>query len=141
MSSLKLCEVQLDDIKATTALTFAAFADNVFNKLMYPHGVTPAIISYFVERDTKGWHKDPCARHMQVKDTQTGEIISYSQWFIYPERSRAELSRPINLEWPDGCDAEKNNALFNNGKRKRDGIMGGKPYMCMFTLPSTEGRS
>lgn len=130
MSPLEVCAVRLDDLKATTALTFAAFANDDFTKLLYPNGVTPAIISHFVAQDAKGWHKDPCVRHMQVKDARTGEIVSYSQWFIYPERSRAELGKPIKLEWPDGCDGERSCTLFNNTKRKRDEIMGGKPYIC-----------
>ena len=130
MSSLEVSAVQLDDVKATNALIFAAFASNIFVRILYPNGVTPAVISHFVEQDTKGWHKDPRVRHIQVKDARTGEIISYSHWFIYPERSRAEVRKPVKMEWPEGCDGDLNNGLFNNGKMKRDEIMGGKPYIC-----------
>lgn len=130
MSSLEVCPVRLDDVRATTLLTFAGFADNVITKIFYPKGVTPDIINHFVEQDTKGWGKDPRVRHMQVKDTRTGEIVSYSQWFIYPERSRAELSKAVKLQWPDGCNQETNNALLNTGRRKRNGIMGGNPHIC-----------
>ena len=141
MSSLEVCAVQTGDLEATTALTFAAAESNVITKLIYPNGVTPAMLSYFVEQSTKSWHNDPCARHMQVKDTQTGEIISYSQWSIFPEKTKAERRKPSKVDLPDGSNKEAFKTLRNNGKRKRDKIMGGKPYICTLILPFAQRAS
>ena len=141
MSSLEVCAVQTGDLEATTALTFAAAESNVVTMLIYPTGVTPAMLSYFVEQSTKSWHNDPCVRHMQVKDTHTGEIINYSQWSIFPEKIKAERSKPSKVDLPDGSNKEAVKKLRNNGKRKRDEIMGGKPYICTSIFPLAQRAS
>ena len=127
---LEVCPILESDIEALTNLTYAAFQDDPVSKLMYPVPATPSLIAWTVHNTVKSWGKDPTARHLQVKDTETGEMISASHWMFLPQREGDDWRRVPVIETSDEHHKERFTTLLANSTNKRNAVMGPQPYLC-----------
>ena len=129
----EICPVQRSDVEATTKVLFSAYKDDPVSKVMNPGGVTPSIISWVVNNTLKSWGKGPLSRRMQVRDTQSGEILSFSQWYFFPERRGDHWKKMPEMEWPDEYNQEVATTMQVTHITKRNEIMGEKAYICKST--------
>ena len=132
--ALQICPTQKSDLETVAKILFAAYKDFPTSRLMYPGGLTPSILSGAVDSTRESWGKDPLVRRMQVKDTKTGEIISFSQWNFLPERKGDEWRKIPEMKWPDDYDGEAATKIQVRQINKRHDIMGTKPYICKYDL-------
>ncbi|KAL9120214.1 MAG: hypothetical protein Q9187_003228 [Circinaria calcarea] len=131
---LEICPILESDIEEWTHLIFAAFQDDPVSKLMYPVPATPSLIAWTVQNTVESWGKDPTARHCQVKDTETGEMISAAHWIFFPRREGEDWRKVPMVEVSDDYHRERFTALITNAASKRIAAMGPQPYLYLPTL-------
>ena len=144
---LVLCPILESDLEAAHRLYLTTNHDSEPHKTIFPSGVNDITVQHLADLDCKRMYApNSRSRHMQVKDTETGELVSYASWMFFDhERNMSENSeegsRREKLEeateaprfdnLPPDTNVEAMKALFANGKQKRDEIMKGvDAYAC-----------
>ena len=128
---LELLPISKSDAEAITKLTYAAFQDDPQSKILYDVPVSPATVASTLASNLETWDSDPTRRRMQIKDTDTGDMISASIWYILPQRYGDDYKKLPDYKWPEGWHAEEAKKVFTNLFVARNRIMGAKPYICM----------
>lgn len=62
-----------------------------------------------------------------------GEVVSYALWEFFVGRRKVkegECGGDRGASWPPDANGEVLGALVEMGRRKREGIMGGRDYAC-----------
>jgi len=126
---LKLCASCKSDAEAVTRLIYDAFEDNNFSKLMYPVPTSESIIVATSASTLKSWAQDPRKRHMQVKDSDTGELISYSSWFFQPQREGEDWKKMPEFHSPQGWYHDNVRTIRIKNTEACNRIMGPQPYL------------
>ena len=129
--SLELCPARKADAEAVTRLFYDAYQDeNPVSKLMYPIPASKSIIAATLDLNLKSWGQDPTERRMQVKDSHTGELISYSSWFFCSRREGLDWKKIPEAQFPEGWYHENALAFEVKHIEARNKIMGPDPYIC-----------
>lgn len=103
-------------------------------RFVFPNGPSDITVATFTEQDRKSMH-DPKSgsRPVVVKDSKTGEIVSYALWMFFTEDKKANEERGwLGGEWPSDVNKEPLDVLVAEGNEWREGLMKGKPYACMY---------
>ena len=130
---LELCPVSKSEAEAATNLIYAAYQDDPQSKFLYDVPAGPDTIASTLESALEYWDNDPTRRRMQIKDTDTGEMISAATWYILPERHGDDYKKLPDFKWPKGWHAEWATRLQTDHFVARNRIMGSKPYICMLS--------
>lgn len=116
--------------------------DEPLERFVFPNGASDITVKTFADQDRKSMH-DPksTSRPVVVKDSETGELISYALWMFFTENKEMENEETgwLGGEWPSDVNKEPLDALVEEGKKKREDLMKGKPYACMCDYPQ-DGR-
>ena len=127
---LKLRSSSKSDVEAVTRLIFDAFRGSPVSKLMYPFPTSESIIVATIDSSLKRWGQDAIERQIQVNDSDTGELISYSSWFFYPQREGEDWEKVPEVQWPEGWYHDNARTFQITHIEARNRIMGSKPYLC-----------
>jgi len=133
---LELSPATQSDCEALIRLQFEAYDQDPVQHVLFPNGATQITVSHFAEHDRKSMAEDPYVRYMKVTDTETGQIISFAQWFIYPERLEEEWNQLKPFPFPSDANAEAGNALITVSIRAKNEIMKGQAYACKWPFPT-----
>ena len=126
-----------------TTVFYAAFERDGLTPILFPRGYTPAVIAYALDDRRTKWGKNPNCRRMLVEDTDTGQVIGYSEWFVHSEKKQdpkrdektpALPQQPTSSPPPD-CNLEKLAEVMECHTSQRQKIVGGKPYLCKYERP------
>lgn len=72
------------------------------------------------------------SRPVVVKDSETGELVSYALWKFFTEGNKGkEEKSSLGDEWPSDVNKEPLDILHKEGTKKREDLMEGKPHACM----------
>jgi len=97
---------------------------------MYPVPASESIIAATLDSSLKDWGQDSTERRMQVKNSETGELISYSSWFFYPQREGEDWKKMPEAHFPHGWYHSNALSFQISHIEARNKIMGPKPYLC-----------
>ncbi|KAI9875480.1 MAG: hypothetical protein M1830_008422 [Pleopsidium flavum] len=131
------------DCEAMIRLQFEAYDQDPVQHVLFPKGTTQIAVSHFAEQYRTSMIEDPYRRFVKVTDIETGQIISFAQWFLYPERSEEEWNQSKVFPFPSDANVEAGNAIIAGIIRARNEIMKGQAYAYLATLvthPSHRGR-
>ena len=131
---LKLSHVTESNIPAVTAVNFRAFAPDPAFSAIFPNGGSPDTIAHYSAIDTEILRTDETLHYLMIFDSDTGEIAALAQWHVFPEKTREELDKPIDLKLPADANADLGYRLFGHGIKKRNEIMGTQPYVFLAVL-------
>ena len=132
---IELCPIRKSDAPVLTEMIFEAYKDDILSHLMFNNNVTPSMKAWTLQEYEKSWGQNPEERHIGVRDTETGELIASSHWYIYPQREGDDWKKIPVTEWPDGYNKEGANHIQAIHITKRNEIMGAKPYICKASNP------
>ena len=127
---LELCPISKVEAEAVTNLIYSAYQDDPQSKILYEVPASPATIASTLESALKNWDSDRTRRRMQIKDTDTGEMVSAATWYILPQRYGVDYTKLPDFHWPDGWHAEGATRSQTDHFVVRNKIMGPKPYIC-----------
>ena len=145
---LDLCPLLDDNLEAAQRLHLTANHDSEPNRTIFPNGASDTTVQHLADLDRKQlYDPESRSRHMQVKDTETGEMVSYALWMFFDhkrgisENSEREGSRsgktgeateaPRLDKFPVDANVEALEVLFAKGREKRDELMKGVyAYAC-----------
>jgi hypothetical protein len=129
--SLEISPVLDADIETCIRLDFTAFLDDPVHTTIFPLGPSPTTLAYNAALDRDELSTDPNTKPMKVTDTLTGEIIAYALWKFLPQREEKDLE-VRDPQLPGDVNQVLGRRLIEEGMRVRYGIMGTKPYACMY---------
>ena len=113
-----------------THLMYAAYQDDIISKLFYDVPARPEVIQGGIDGLLASWDDDPTERRMQVTDSETGEMISASEWYFVPPRDGEEWRTPPIAGERLGWNGDAFKTVLRDVHLKRVEIMGAQPYIC-----------
>ena len=132
---LEVLPVLESELEAIHRFKLSADRVNPIEQVLFPNGASEISVKHFAAQDLKAM-RDPknTSRHVQVKDVDTGDIVSYAQWsFIFGEEEE-EHGKVVESgyydEWPVDSNHDFINQMVKQGKVKRNGLMKGQSYAC-----------
>ena len=131
---LSLLPVASEDIPALTKIHLDGFIRIPVNQAIWPHGVTPAVVSTTQTRHLKSFETDELARFLKVVDDELGQEIAVAVWFVF-DSSEAEGRRRdlAPREWGPDANSEVG-AKFWAGIVEARQCMRGKSHCCELSI-------
>jgi GNAT superfamily N-acetyltransferase len=126
-----LTEARDDDCSAVAMIEFDACASDPGFSTIFHQGATPTVLEDYTRRFRNDLRDDPTCHLYVVRDSASGEIVSFATWHFFPERTQNEIDEQMLLDdfnLPEDSNREAGNLLIRNGLRKRHDIMGTKAY-------------
>ena len=131
------------DLEYAMEIQDRAFWTELWNKIMFPNGMTAMVRTRLAEWARKDF-QDPRIVFMKVVDTdRNNEMISFARWYIYKEhRPESDWNKPGETR---DLGAGVNHEALNEFKAAMDGkrkkLMAGDPHCCEHRLlPSSFSR-
>ena len=139
---LTLSPVLLSELEAVHRARLTWTADAPVERFLFPNGASDTSVAAFADHDRRSMN-DPqsTSRAIIVKDADTGEIVSYALWMFFT-KNEGDTEGGGSSDLPSDVNKGPAEALFAEGKKKRQELMEGKPHACMFSavnFPSTQG--
>ncbi|MCJ1475950.1 hypothetical protein MMC13_004614 [Lambiella insularis] len=131
---IELCPIQKSDAKVVTEMLFQAFENSPVTRLIYSVPASPSIKAWTVEHALKGWDENPVQKRMGVRDTETGELIAFSDWYFNPQREGDDWAKTPAIEWSEEHRKDVMNGLVAEHTAMRHKIMGPKPHLFLSDL-------
>lgn len=124
-------KAQEADIQRLLDIMYAAFSEDPWDRIMYPHIPGPEARGASIERWREEISNNPTMRFMKAVDTDLNEIIAFARWSIYEvERPESEWKVTKPRGWDIGTNVEAANEFYNAICETRQNYMGGKPHCC-----------
>ena len=120
------------EVDTVTKLIYAAYQESPVSELWYGVPASQSVIEASAKISLEGWGKTPNERHMQVKDTETGEMISAVTVFFIPQREGDDWVKAPEFKCPDEYNKEIFSRHLTEIFHKRNETMGAQPYLCKF---------
>ena len=127
---LELYTPTVEDSRVLTEMGYDGFRDDPVSAMMYSVPCAESTISASAKILANGWGKNPNEYFKCVKDSETGELLSYVQWFFVPERVGEVWKQFSGSTFPDDWDREFCWSVQEMGWKKKVDIMGTEPYIC-----------
>jgi GNAT superfamily N-acetyltransferase len=160
--TLSMSPMTETDLPHYTTVEQLAFDNTIFNRAMWPTGLTPTDISMLTARHAKSLTEDKNCHLMKVtarvppirssdgasaaksaaargaedgEEEEEEEVVGIAEWHRTPHRSQAELEKPREWpEWTPSANVPAKKHLFKNFLDRRDAIMGGDPHWVLMVL-------
>jgi hypothetical protein len=135
--AIQIAPVTADDYPTLAHIRVISFKNNRLNHLMFPNSEAPENEEVSLS-SIQDQAQDPHTQFYKAVDTETGEIAGYTRWALYPKgRSEEEFDapgpqRPENPE----VNVELKDVIVRLLRSSQKKVMGGKPYLCRFAIPS-----
>ena len=124
--------VPKSSVTELTHLMYAAYREDPTSKLFYTVPASSIVLQGSIDATLANWGKDPTERKMQVTDTETGEMVSSSDWYFIRERQGEEWKTPPVVADRVGWHGDAYKTIIRESYLKRVELMGAKPYICKF---------
>ncbi|KAI1334746.1 putative GNAT family acetyltransferase [Xylariaceae sp. FL0016] len=115
------------DMQRAVDIEAAAYAPSPFNKVLFPGPFPPDVKTERVASLVKELQEKPVInRWVKVIDTdmQGEQTIATAQWYFYTEKPDPSQARTFG----PGCNVEACEMLFGGIAKKRERLMGERPY-------------
>lgn len=123
---LEISPLQEDEMPEWQTIATLAFQSGIGHLLTGP--TTPENISKHTELALKDF-KNPACRFLKVTDSETGEMVAGSMWFLYPNgNSEAELAEILKMPTVEEGYRVDWDPIYRYLKGNRREIMGTRPY-------------
>ena len=124
-------KAQEADIPKLLDIMYTAFADDPWDRIMFPQIPPPDRRGLTIARWRDEVSVDPHTAFMKVVDTDLNESIAFARWHIYrTERPESEWKGAEARGWDEGTNVEAANEFYYKIHEKREKVMGGKPHCC-----------
>ena len=121
------------DARTMSDLMYGGYSDDPVSQMMYPLPASEASKAATAEAIAASWGKNLNEHVLAIKDTDTGQIISWAHWFVNPPREGEEWKEFKEPSCPPDWNAAYIVEAMRNNWEKRIEIMGGKAYICEST--------
>jgi len=121
------------DLAAVTRLERLGFAADPVMQAIFPTGDSESVVAHYASQHKNDLETDPTVQLWKVVDTDTNESIAFAEWHVQPERTTEELDT-VGIELPEEANIELGTKLISQGIQARHRIMGGRPYVCTYSL-------
>ncbi|KAL8791340.1 MAG: hypothetical protein Q9195_005959 [Heterodermia aff. obscurata] len=128
---LTLQPVLAPDLPAAHRLNLSTNHHTEPNKTIFPNGASDTTVQYFVDLTRKQlYDPESRVRHMQVRDTETGEMVSYAMWMFFDNHKRDKGGKDgeekTGLDsFPADANVEAMRVMFARSTEKKDEVMKG----------------
>lgn len=124
-----------DELPRACIIEAAAYGDNPLSPILFPGPQPPDAQQKKVTELIRLRKDDPTAVYMQAIDPASGRMIAFAKWHVY--KTPEDTSIPNRkLEFGPGTNAEACMTLYESVMMRSKELMGGRPHICMFTVPS-----
>lgn len=120
----------IPDIRQCYDTYFAAFADSVILKILFPWDVTTEEFRAGHTAHTLDyWHKDTTQYTCKCIDTDTGEIVGMGLWDVHwKDREGGPVKTAV--DWLQGAQKERAEALIIPMNEKKESVLGPVKHVC-----------
>ena len=130
---LILRECVEEDADQIAEVIYAAFADDVWGRIMFPQRPPPSVDTPTKRRYRRLISSDPDVFLMKVVDTETNQMVGFARWELNIEvKSEAEWDGKMTREWDEGTNAAAADFLIASVVEKDRKYMGERPHLCKY---------
>ena len=137
---LELYTPRSEDARLISDLITDAYSDDIVSKRMcteFPATEENKRGSAKAMQDS--WNKNPNEHRLMVKDTETGDLISYANWLFVPERTGEEYKAFQDMYCPPDWDKEYFSYAMRITFEQKLKYMDRQPYVCKCNGARGEG--
>ena len=126
-----LQECVVEDVDRLLEISYAAFQEDVWGRIMFPNPAPPDGDTPTKRRYRKLITSEPKVIIMKAVDIDTNEMVAVARWEMnYDLKSEAEWNNKAKREWDEGTNVAAADALIAAVVEKDREFMGDKPHVC-----------
>ena len=129
---LELYSPTKDDMPEIVALGYDGYADEILIPLLYPVPVSEQQIAVSTKAALDDYGKNPHITNLTVKDTETGKIVSWMEWFLVSEAKDDTWNVYKPRPCPPGWHKDFFDRVSKLAWQSKIDAMGRQPYICEF---------
>ena len=128
---LILQECVEEDADQIAEVIYAAFADDVWGRIMFPEKPPPDVDTPTKRRYRRLISSEPNVFLVKAVDTETKQMVGMARWELnLNTKSEAEWDGKMTREWDEGTNAAAANFLIASVVEKDREFMGATPHLC-----------
>ena len=122
------------DAERIAEVTYAAFAEDVFGRIMFPTTPPPGVDTPTIKRYRRLITEEPNVFLMKGVDSDTNQMVGFARWELNLEfKSEAEWDTKTKREWDEGTNVAAADCLIASVVEKDREYMGGVPHLCRWS--------
>ena len=128
---LILQECVEEDADQIAEIIYAAFADDVWGRIMFPERPPPDVDTPTKRRYRTLMSSEPNVFLVKAVDTETNQMVGMARWELNLKmKSEAEWDDKSTREWDEGTNTAAANFLIASVVEKDREFMGATPHLC-----------